>query len=79
MREAVSLVVRHALLPNDVGGLGLHRLHIKAADGNPASAYIATANGFQPYGRERRSAPHRGVDRDMHLFDLLRDEWEARR
>ena len=79
MREAVSLVVRHALLPTDVGGLGLHRLHIKAADGNPASASIATANGFQPYGRERRSAPHRGVDRDMHLFDLLRDEWEARR
>lgn len=78
MREAVSLVVRHGFLPEDAGGLGMHRLHIKAADGNPASQYVATASGFQPYGRERSSAPHRGVNRDMHLFDLLRDEWEAR-
>lgn len=80
MTEAVSLAARHAFAPRVDGGLGLHRLFLKAAAGNAASQQVARANGFTEYGRER--AAERlgdGTYADMVLFDLLRDEWEAGR
>lgn len=79
MREAVSLVVRHAFLSADDGGLGLRRLHLKAAFGNKASQYVARANGFTEYGRERESELlGDGSYDDMVVFDLLASEWLSR-
>jgi RimJ/RimL family protein N-acetyltransferase len=50
MTEAVGLLVRHAFLGPDDGGLGAHRLHISTAVGNAASRHVAEANGFVAYG-----------------------------
>ncbi len=76
MREALGLVVRHLFLPEVDGGLGGCRAFLKAADGNTASQYVATANGFTLYGRERQSELLGDGQRvDMLLFDLLRAEW----
>lgn len=78
MTEAVSLAARHAFAARADGGLGMHRLFLKAAAGNAASQQVARANGFTEYGRERASELlGDGTYADMALFDLLRDEWEA--
>ncbi len=80
MTEAVSLAVQHAFGDPSTGGMGMRRLFIKAAAGNRASQQVALVNGFERYGRERRAEVLRdGSYADMDLFDLLRDEWEARR
>lgn len=79
MTEAVGLLVRHAFVDRDDGGLGVRRLCIKSARENTASQHIARANGFVECGIER------GVERlgdgtfsDVVVFDLLPDEWLAR-
>ncbi len=65
---AVRLAARHALLPRDVGGLGVGRVLIRAAEGNVASQRVALAAGFHPAGRDRRAE----LMRDGSLMDLLR-------
>jgi RimJ/RimL family protein N-acetyltransferase len=78
--EAVRLVVRHAFLEPNVGGLGFHRLFLKAAGGNEASAQVAKANGFREFGVERRSLVlGDGSYADHVLFELLRSTWSERR
>jgi RimJ/RimL family protein N-acetyltransferase len=78
MSEAVRLVVRHAFVPCEDGGLGRARLRLNAADGNSASAHIAAANGFTQVGRDRRAEPlGDGTFTDLVRFDLLIDEWNA--
>ncbi len=72
MSEAVGLVCRHAFIDVEDGGLGLHRLHIKAGDGNTASQHVARANGFTEYGQEHQSWRRRdGTYGDLVLFERL--------
>jgi RimJ/RimL family protein N-acetyltransferase len=78
MTEAVGLVVRHAFLDPEDGGLGMRRLLIKAATRNHASQHVARSNGFTQYGVERQAEPMRdGTYADLAVFDLLRPEWTA--
>jgi RimJ/RimL family protein N-acetyltransferase len=74
--EAVGLVVRHAFLEPDLGGLGFHRLFLKAGRGNAASAQVAIANGFHECGVESRSLVlGDGTYADHVVFELLRSDW----
>ena len=78
MSEAVRLVVRHAFIPREDGGLGRIRLQLRAADGNLASQQIARANGFVEVGRDRLAEPlGDGTFADLVRFDMLVDEWHA--
>lgn len=71
----VALAVRHALLPEADGGLGLDRVLLRAADGNTASQRIARRIGFRPSGVDRHGERLRdGTVRDMLRFDLLAAE-----
>jgi RimJ/RimL family protein N-acetyltransferase len=70
--EAVRLMVRHAFMPTEDGGLGLRRLVLAHASGNAASKAVAVRNGFRPTGVER--AAERlgdGTHADLHWYDLL--------
>ncbi|HSE71452.1 MAG TPA: GNAT family protein [Nocardioidaceae bacterium] len=76
MTEATRLVVRHAFIPVEDGGMGLHRVGIEAAEGNAASRHVIAANGFTETGRKRRD--HRlgdGSLTDTITYDLLVSEW----
>jgi len=53
--EACRLVVRHAFVPLDEGGMGLRRLTADAAVGNDGSHRVLQRAGFQRVGVERRS------------------------
>lgn len=73
--EAVRLAARHALLPLDDGGLGLHRVLIRAAAGNRASRAVAERAGFTETGRDREAELLRdGTREDFVRFDLLARE-----
>ena len=75
MTEACGLVVRHAFTPEEIGGLGLFRLAIGAAEGNTASHRVIAANGFVPAGRERRAIRlGDGSVVDSLGYDLLAEE-----
>lgn len=76
MTEACGLVVRHAFVPKEDGGLGLRRLHIIAAEGNAASRRVIEANGFVETGRMRQENPLRdGSYTDTVYYDLLLSEY----
>lgn len=69
---AVGLVIRHALAPNDAGGLGLRRLQLQVAAGNAASANVARRTGFLEVGRKRQAELlGDGSHDDLLTFDLL--------
>jgi RimJ/RimL family protein N-acetyltransferase len=74
--EAVGLLIRHAFIDVEDGGLGFHRVFLKAAGTNPASQHIARVNGMTECGRERRAELlGDGSADDLVVFDLLREEW----
>jgi RimJ/RimL family protein N-acetyltransferase len=76
MTEACGLVVRHAFIPKEDGGLGMRRLHIIAAVGNTASRRVIEANGFVETGRMRQENPLRdGSFTDTVSYDLLASEY----
>lgn len=79
MTAATALITRHGFIDIDDGGLGLHRLVIRASTENAASQQVAIANGFTRTGVERQ-AERLGDGRitDLVTFELLRDEWIAR-
>jgi RimJ/RimL family protein N-acetyltransferase len=67
--------VRHCLTSYGVGGLGLQRLFVGAADGNDASIHVIEANGFTLVSRERRALRLRdGSLVDQLGYDLLAEE-----
>jgi RimJ/RimL family protein N-acetyltransferase len=69
--RAVRLAAEHALRPLDSGGLGLRRLVIRVANGNPASQQVALNAGFRPSGLDRDAEVLRdGTLADLHRFDL---------
>jgi RimJ/RimL family protein N-acetyltransferase len=51
--------------------LGLHRLELIHATGNPASCRVATAAGFGIEGTMRQHARHEDGWHDMHLHACL--------
>ena len=69
---AVRLIVRHAFVVTDDGGLGLRRLLLAHAHGNIGSQTVAVRNGFVHTGTER-SAERLGDGSyvDLHWYDLL--------
>ena len=77
MTEAVRLVARHALLPQEDGGLGLSRVQIRAATGNLPSQRVALNAGFQPTGRDRHAERLRDGSMDDDLrYDLVAADLE---
>jgi RimJ/RimL family protein N-acetyltransferase len=70
--EAVGLAVRYAFQSAEEGGLGRHRLYIRAAVDNPASQQVALRNGFRLAGTDREADLRRDGSRvDMQTFDRL--------
>lgn len=75
---ALRLALRHALSPEDSGGMGLRRVFLRAAAGNPASQRVAAGAGMREVGRDRAAETLRdGTVDDFVRFDLLADELEA--
>jgi RimJ/RimL family protein N-acetyltransferase len=75
MTEAVRLAVRHALLPEEDGGLGLRRLSLRAASLNTASRRVAEAAGFREVGVQREvDRQPDGTADDLTCYDLLARE-----
>ncbi len=76
MTEACRLVVRHAFIPVDDGGLGLKRLRILASEGNAASRHVIQSSGFLETGRHRESTRlGDGTWVDSITYDLLASEY----
>ena len=76
MTEAVRLAVRHAFVPEDDGGLGLHRVYAFAAEPNHASRHVLRSVGFTETGRDRDGTRMRdGSYVDTVVHDLLEPEW----
>jgi RimJ/RimL family protein N-acetyltransferase len=76
MTEACGLVLRHAFVPEDDGGLGLQRVMIFAAEANTASRRIIEANGFVEIGRERRGTKVQGGELvDTVCYDMLASDY----
>jgi RimJ/RimL family protein N-acetyltransferase len=75
MTEAVRLAVRHAVVPDQEGGLGLARVALRAATRNAASRAVAERVGFREFGvqREVDPQPDGSVD-DLACYDLLARE-----
>ncbi len=79
MTEAVSLAVRHAVVPAEDGGLGLPRVELRAASRNAPSNAVALAAGFRRAGLARRAERLRdGTVDDFVLYDVLAAEVPAR-
>jgi RimJ/RimL family protein N-acetyltransferase len=78
MTEACRLVVRHAFVPVEDGGLGLQRIVVFAAEDNAASRWVIERNGFTATGRERQGTKL-GDGRlvDTIAYDMLVGEWSA--
>jgi RimJ/RimL family protein N-acetyltransferase len=76
--EGVRLAARHALLPEEDGGLGLDRILIRADVSNLGSQRVAEKAGFSFAGRDRHGNLLRDGSRSDHLrFDLLAEELPA--
>lgn len=70
--EAVRLLIRHAFIAAEDGGLGLTKLRLVAAVDNAASIRVAEANGFRRVGVERAGMPCRDGMHDAVIYDLIR-------
>ncbi len=76
MTEACGLVVRHAFVPEEDGGMGLRRLRIRSGETNTASRRVIEANGFVAVGRERKATRlGDGSVVDTICYDLLAEEY----
>ncbi|MFL6059967.1 MAG: GNAT family N-acetyltransferase [Marmoricola sp.] len=71
MSEAVGLVVRHAFVDLEDGGMGLEKLRLVSAVDNSASRRVAEANGFRAAGTERGGTTCRDGRHDTVIYDLL--------
>lgn len=70
--EATRLIVRHAAIPAEDGGLGLRRLTLRAAAGNTASQRVAERVGFARTGLQRAAERvGSGTFEDLVGYDLL--------
>lgn len=71
MATAAGAVVRLALAPEAMGGLGLHRVSYLHVDDNTASAGLAQRCGMVAEGRLREAVLIDGVRRDMLVLARL--------
>ncbi|MET0998985.1 MAG: GNAT family N-acetyltransferase [Marmoricola sp.] len=77
--EACRLMVRHAFIDPEAGGLGLHRLAAYASEENLASLRILERSGFTRFGTERRSTLLAdGSYVDTAAFDQLATDHSGR-
>ncbi|HEX2895640.1 MAG TPA: GNAT family N-acetyltransferase [Marmoricola sp.] len=74
MTEAVQMACRHALIAQEDGGLGLHRLYAVVAVDNRASRRVLERAGFGLVGTERRSVIVRDGMHDGAAYELLVDD-----
>lgn len=72
--EMCRLVLRHAFVPEEDGGLGLRRVRAVAAEGNSASRRVLERSGLQQQGRERLLARTRGGFADGAVYDMLAED-----
>ncbi|MGI9155985.1 MAG: GNAT family N-acetyltransferase [Marmoricola sp.] len=77
MTEAVRLAARHALLPEDVGGLGLVRVFAWAALDNLPSRAVLTRAGLPEVSVDRLATRTSEGLRDAARHELLADELGA--
>ncbi len=76
--EATRLVLRHAFVPVEDGGLGLVRVYALAAEGNLASRRVLEGAGMTYQGRQRRRLTLQGgVLADAASYDVLAEELRA--
>jgi RimJ/RimL family protein N-acetyltransferase len=76
MVEACRLLVRHAFIDTEDGGLGMRRLTANVAVDNPASQRVVQRAGFVQIGVERRSTLlGDGSYVDAVLYDQLAEEY----
>jgi ribosomal-protein-serine acetyltransferase len=59
--------------------VGLHRVVIRAAEGNDRSRAVAERLGYAQEGVERGAGRGYGGFQDMVVYAMLDDEWHARR
>lgn len=79
MTRAMNLALRHAFTPVEANGAGVHRVQLRAAQGNAASQRVARRTGFTEVGRDRQGlALSDGTTTDAIRFDLLAHEWRDR-
>ncbi|MFO0782111.1 MAG: GNAT family protein [Phycisphaerales bacterium] len=76
--EAVAALVTWAFMPQDQGGWGLRRIHIRCAALNVPSSAVPRRLGFAHEAtlRKERWVPGHGWD-DTLVFGMLREEWRA--
>jgi ribosomal-protein-alanine N-acetyltransferase len=80
--EGLRLVLDLAFTPEDVGGMGLHRVAAAVQPGNVRSAGLLRSLGFQREGFSPRMLWLPGSDgnhawQDHWSYVVLRDEWPA--
>ncbi|AYY12068.1 N-acetyltransferase [Actinobacteria bacterium YIM 96077] len=74
--EAARLMVRHAFISADDGGLGLRRLVIEHAEGNEGSRKVIERIGFRHCGTERATFElSDGTFAAQYRYDLLPEEF----
>ena len=69
--ESTRLAVRHALLPDDEGGLGLVRVTARAAVGNDASLAVLRRSGMRHVGVLRLASATRVGLADAELHEIV--------
>ena len=69
MTEALSLLSQHLFSMKKI-----NRLQLTVIMGNTASKRVAEKCGFQSEGVVREAIFHRGENRDLELFSILRSE-----
>ncbi|HEY5421482.1 MAG TPA: GNAT family N-acetyltransferase, partial [Marmoricola sp.] len=69
--ESTRLALRHALLPDDEGGLGLVRVTARAAVGNDASLAVLRRSGMRHVGVLRLASATRVGLADAELHEIV--------
>ena len=73
--EATRLMLRHAFVPIEDGGLGLERVRAVAAEGNAASRRVLERAGLTHQGRERGVVlVEGGTPADAAIYDVVAGE-----
>lgn len=76
MRAAVPMVLRHAFLDAEDGGLGLSRVMIRAAVSNTASRHVIESSGLVRVGTERLGLRlGDGALVDTAVYDQVAADW----
>lgn len=70
--ETVKLLSKYIFESRQV-----NRIEIRTAVDNKASEKVAQKSGFSHEGTNRQAAFSKGKHYDMHIYALLRSEWEA--